>query len=484
MTRLLVWIAALLLSLAAVAGVKTLLFRSRQVEVPAAKLVAVDATAVAERFAAALRFRTISNQDSSLSDVGQFRALHDYLIEKFPLVHSNLKRQIVNDLSLLYTWPGRDAARKPILLLSHIDVVPVEPGTEGKWEHPPFDGIIADGFVWGRGALDDKFGVLSMLEAIESLLHAGFQPAATVYLAFGHDEELGGPNGATKIAALLTERGVHPDFVLDEGGSLIQGAVPGLTPPAALIGVAEKGSVSVELTAHVEGGHSSSPPQHTAIGVLSTAVHELERHPMPGGIKGTLRLLLDRVGPEMSFPYRLAMANLWLTAPLLDRVLSREAAGNASLRTTTAATMISGGVKENVLPSSARAVVNFRILPGDTIDGVVEHVRQVVSDPRVEVRTLEGAREATGQSPVDTPSFAQLERIIRGVYPGTVVAPFLTIGGTDSRHYSGICPNVYRFTPIVGERSDLARLHGTNERTSVAHYVQAIQFFVELLKNL
>ncbi|HVM98270.1 MAG TPA: M20 family peptidase [Candidatus Acidoferrales bacterium] len=483
MTRLLRWVALLFLLLIVVVGVKTLLFRSRQVEVAPAKLAKLDSNAVAERFAAALRFRTVSNQDTSLTDTAQFRALHDYLTEKFPLVHSKLKRETVNDLSLLYTWPGRDSTRKPILLLSHIDVVPVEPGTEDRWEHPPFDGVIADGFIWGRGALDDKYGVLAILEAAEMLLRDGFQPAATIYFAFGHDEEVGGPNGASKIAELLASRGIHPEFVLDEGGSLIQGAVPGLGPPAALIGIAEKGSVSVELVAHVEGGHSSSPPEHTAVGVVSTAVHELERHPLPGSIKGALRLLLDRVGPEMSLPYRVAMANLWLTGPLVERLFSQQPAANASLRTTTAATMISGGVKENVLPASARAVVNFRILPGDTINSVVEHVRQVVNDPRVEIRALDGAREATEQSPIDTPSFLQLERTIRSVYPGTVVTPFLTIGGTDARHYENICRNVYRFTPIVGDRSDLARLHGTNERTSVAHYAQAIQFFVELIRS-
>jgi carboxypeptidase PM20D1 len=484
MKRALTWVGTLLLLLVGIVLARTALFRSQQVQVQPAALVKVDSDAAVARFAGSLRFRTVSNQDPAQFDVAQFRGLHAYLAAQFPLVDARLQRETVSDYSLLYTWPGRDSQRRPVVLMAHLDVVPIEPGTEEKWAHPPFDGLIADGLVWGRGALDDKLGVLSILEAVETMLRDGFQPAATIYLAFGHDEEVGGPHGAVAIAALLQSRGVQAEMVLDEGGSLIRGILPGLSVTVACIGIAEKGRLSVELTAHVEGGHSSSPPEHTAVGLVSTAVHRLERQQMPAELKGPLRRFLDRIGPETSFPYRLALANLWLTRPLIERVLVHLPAANASLRTTTAATMISGGVKENVLPSSARAVVNFRILPGDSVATVLEHVRRVVDDPRIGVAALDGAQEPSPESPVDTPSFALLERTIRAVYPDAAVAPYLTIGGTDSRHYDKISANIYRFTPFVGDKDDLARIHGTNERAAVEYYIHAVQFFVELLRGI
>jgi len=483
MRRALSFLALGALALLTVLVSNALRLTSKQIEVPPVQPVAVDAPAVAAQLAEALQIPTISHQDATKLDRESFLALHRYLVEQFPLVHARLTRETVNDYSLLYTWAGSEPSRKPVLLLAHLDVVPVEPGTDAQWEQPPFAGRVADGYVWGRGALDDKGTVVAVLAAVETLLRAGVQPRATVLLAFGHDEEVGGERGAQQIVTLLQSRHVEPEYVLDEGGVIIQGVIPGLSAPVAAVGIAEKGSVSVELVVHVAGGHSSSPPPHTAVGILSAAVERVETQQMPVELRGATRGLVDAVAPEMPFALRLVFANLWLFSGLVERQLLVTPAANATVRTTTAATMIDGGVKENVLPTTARAVINFRILPGDTVDGVVEHVRHAVDDPRVEIHALPGSREPTPDAPVDVPAYAVLARTIRQVFPGALVAPYLTIGGTDARNYAPLTRNLYRFTPIVADPTDVVRVHGTNERLSVENFARAVQFYVQLLRN-
>ena len=484
MRRLLKLLAGLVLVLVVVMVANTLTFTSKQVDVAAAEPVAIDVDAAARRLGGALQFETISHEDPALLDAATFLRFHRYLEENFPLVHAKLAHETVNDLSLLYRWQGRAPELAPIILLSHFDVVPVVPGTEDRWEQPPYSGAIADGFIWGRGALDDKFGVLGILESVEHLLGQGFAPARTVYLAFGHDEEVGGDNGAAVIAKLLQERGVEPEMVLDEGGAMVVEVVPYLDAPVAMIGVAEKGSVTLELTVEAQGGHSSTPPKSTAIGVLSRAIVRLERNQMPAELRGAARQFFDYVGPELFLPLRVAFANLWLLRRPIEDLLEDAPATNAMLRTTTAATIISGGVKSNVLPTDARAIVNFRILPGDTIVDVIEHARSMIDDPTVTIEPSGVAREASRESPVDSAAFAFLQQTIAASYPNVIVAPFLTVGGTDSRHFTDLTPNVYRFTPILARQEDLARIHGTNERVGVADYGKAVGFFVTLLRGL
>lgn len=483
MIRALRWLGLAVLVLGLGLTARALLLPSKQLTLPAIAPVALEVDALVERFAAALRFETISNENPADFDAEPFHRFAEYLAQSFPQTHATLGLEKVNQHSLLYRWQGRDAALAPVVLLSHHDVVPIAPGTLERWTHPPFSGAIADGEIWGRGALDDKFGVLAILEAVEHLLGKGFTPQRTIYLAFGHDEELGGDHGAKLIAELLAARGVRAEYVLDEGGAVIEGVVPGVDRPVAMIGIAEKGSVTVKLTADAEGGHSSTPPESTAVGVIARAVHRLEQNQMPEHLQGATRALFDYVAPEMAFPMRLAMANLWLFEPVLRAVLAGQPATNATLRTTTAATIISGGVKANVLPATAQAVVNFRILPGDTIADVVEHVRRVVDDPQVRIDVDPDGREATSESPVDVPAFAHLQQTITEIFDGAVVSPFLTLGGTDSRHYQVLTANIYRFTPIVGRRETLAMMHGTNERVGIDTYVRAVRFFLRLLER-
>jgi len=410
--------------------------------------------------------------------------LHEYLASSFPQVDTTLKREIVNDYSLLYRWQGSDPSLKPILLNAHTDVVPVEPNTEADWTHSPFSGTIADGFIWGRGAMDMKASLMGILEAIEYLITQSFVPARTVYLAFSHDEEAGGSNGTAKIAELLEGRGVRLNYTLDEGLVITHGIVPGLAKPAALVGLAEKGAVVLELSTRAKGGHSSMPPVSTAVGKLGRAIHRLETNQMPARLDSPVTDMFAYLAPEMPFAWRVVFANRWLFNPWLVPRLEEIQATNALVRTTTAPTVIQGGVKSNVLPSSARAVVDFRILPGDTVTSVIEHVRATIDDPDITIRQM--GREPSEPSPVSrvaASSFTALRKTIHQVFPDVVVAPGLVIGRTDSRRYAKLADNSYRFLPMRLAPEDLKRIHGIDERIAVENYIEIIRFYVQVLHN-
>ena len=479
-----VTVLVLVLVLTAVALERTFTFPSRQPQAAPVPLEPLDTAALAQRLAGALRFKTVSYQDSSQFDAREFDGFQLYLRTTFPRLHAALKLEKVNGYGLLYEWTGSDPNRQPIVLLAHQDVVPVESGTESRWTEPPFEGRIAGGYVWGRGALDDKGSLVGILEAVEHLVAAGTKPRRTVYLAFGYDEEVGGRRGAARIADLLASRNVHPELVLDEGGALANGLVAGISAPVALIGIAEKGYVTVGLTAQAEGGHSSMPPDETAVGILAAAITRLEHQQMPRAIRGPTAAMFDFLGPEMPFGPRLVMANRWLLGGILARKFGATPQGNAMLRTTTAPTVLQAGVKENVLPSSARALVNFRILPGDSVGSVVEHVRRAVHDARISVEPLqETMSDPSGVTSVDAEPFQLLARTIRQVVPEAVVTPWLVVGATDSRHYARLTPNVLRFVGAAIGKDDLRRVHGTDERVGVQAYAVAVRFYIQVLKN-
>lgn len=450
----------------------------------AASSPAIDSREVAEHLAAAIRFKTISHQDPSEDDRSQFAGLRKFLERTYPRVHRSLVRELVNGDGLLYAWKGAETSAKPVLLMAHQDVVPVEPGTEKTWTQPPFDGVIADGFVWGRGAIDDKGSLVLLMEAVESLLAEGLQPRRTVYLASGFDEEVGGPAGATKIAELLAGRGVRLEYVLDEGRSVTQGIIPGVKEPVASIGIAEKGYVSIELVAETEGGHSSRPPRETSIGLLSAAIERLERNQMPASLRGAPRRELETLAPSMSFGKRLVLSNLWLSAPLVVRSLEQDPTTNTMVRTTTAPTIFQAGVKENVLPSKARAVVNFRVLPGDSVEDVLDHVRKVVADDHIRVAKVERmVSEPSRESSTGSPAYHLLEKTIAELFPGALITPSLVVGATDSRHFGAIADDIYRFMPFRFVTADLKRVHGTDERLEIEQIGPAVEFFRRMLRG-
>ncbi|HEY8156666.1 MAG TPA: M20 family peptidase [Myxococcota bacterium] len=467
-----------------VLGIRTAALGSRRPAVAAAPVVVIDEAAAARRLAGGLRLRTVSTEDRAAALGAQFEAFRAYLERSYPRLHAALSRELVDGASLLYTWKGRQPELPALLLLAHQDVVPVEAGTEASWAHPPFEGVIDAGYVWGRGAADDKGNLFAILEAVEGLLAEGFTPERTLLLGFGHDEEVGG-EGAQAIAARLASRGDAIESVLDEGGAIVQGAVPGVATPLAMIGTAEKGSLTIDLSVEIEGGHSSTPPRHTAIGILAAALTRLEANPMPGRIAGPTRGMADRLAPELGLPFRVVLANLWLFGPVLELAMAGQPPLDALLRTTTAVTIASGGVKENVLPARASAVVNFRILPGDTVEDVVAHVRRVVGDERIQIQpgVRSTPRNPTPESPVDDPSFARLALTVGEIFPGVPAVPFLVLGGTDARHYAELTPRLYRLSPFLFEMGDLKRVHGTDERLSIASLADGVRFFRRLIEN-
>ncbi|MBA2684885.1 MAG: M20/M25/M40 family metallo-hydrolase [Gemmatimonadaceae bacterium] len=439
-------------------------------------------TLLAAHLAGAIRFATISKQDSG-PELVPMRALHAYLAQTFPRTYATLAHEVVAPASLLFEWKGSNASLEPIVMMSHLDVVPVEEGSQSAWTHAPFSGDVADGFVWGRGTLDDKVGVVSTLEAIEALVAKGYVPRRTIYLAFGDDEEVDG-HGAGAIVSLLKSRGVKPLVAIDEGSAIIRGIIPGVARPAGLIGIAEKGHMSVALTVMAAGGHSSMPPPQTAVGTLAQAIDRLEKHPLPAHLGGAAEGMLQQLGPEMPLGARLMMANLWLTRPLVTWSMERSPVTNASLRTTTAPTMIQGSPKENVLPIRAQAIVNFRIIPGETPDAVIAHVKKVVDDTSVVV-TIAGV--ATPPSPVSSTTSAAyriLARDIAVLEPDAIVAPSLVVAATDSRQYGGYAHDVYRFLPVQIGGKDLERIHGTNERIGIHDYSRGVAFMTLLISDL
>jgi carboxypeptidase PM20D1 len=479
---LLLAVAAILV-VAAVLAFNVVSHGSRQLEVASLPRAAVDTEGAATRLSEAIRFRTISNFDNPDQDAEALRALQAHIQKSFPAFHAAAKREAIAGYSLLYTWEGSDPKAQPIALLAHQDVVPVAPGTEKDWVKPPYDGVISDGFIWGRGSWDDKGNLYSILEAAEAMARQGFKPKRTIYFAFGHDEEVAGTRGAKAIAATLASRGVRLDFAIDEGLLITEGLVKGLDKPAALIGVAEKGYATLVLTAHATPGHSSMPPRDTAIGMMSAALTKLEEHRLPMQMSGAAAEMFNTLAPEMRGFNRVVLSNLWLFKPLLLREFEKTGPTEAMMRTTTALTIFNAGDKDNVLPGNATASVNFRLMPGDRQASVIDHVRRTISDDRISIEPFPGNAEPTPVTDINRAAYQTLNRTIREVFPDVVVAPGLMLAVTDSRHYVGVADNIFRFSPVRANADDLKRFHGTNERLSIDGYADMIRFYRRLIEN-
>ena len=468
---------------------RTTLFSPPQKKVKLRNFPTVDGHSVAERLGLAVQQKTVSYDDPEKIDGSAFLGLHRLFKTLYPLVHTHLKLETVNEYSLLYTWEGRDPDLQPIMLISHLDVVPADEADE-DWEHPPFSGEIADGYVWGRGTLDIKCGVVGILEGVEYLLKQDFKPERTVYLGFGHDEEVGGENGAVAIAALLEARGVKLGCLLDEGGSVYDDLLTDVQAPVAMIGISEKGYLSLRLTVAEDGGHSSMPAQQTAIGILARAIARLEALPMPARLE-VIEFMMSYLGSALPFSQRMKFANTWLYGGRLKKQLSKSKLLNASIRTTTAPTIINAGMKDNVLPARAEAVVNFRLLPGDDLRSVYEMVLERIADERVAVTPLEGDTlegpsgwEPSPVADVESPYFLWLSRLVREAFPEALAAPFLVLGGTDARHYASVTDNAFRFMPVQIEKADLESVHAVNERLSIENCARMVGFFIAYIKEM
>ena len=441
-----------------------------------------DSLRIAERLAGAIRFETVSHEDPADFDGAPFEALEAYLRATYPRTHAALRLEKLNEYTLLYEWPGSDAALAPAIFMSHTDVVPVEAAAAENWTHPPYSGAIVDGQVWGRGALDVKTGVILWLEAVEALLEDGVVPRRTIYLSFGHDEEIGGEQGAQAVAARFAERGIRAAFLFDEGGMILEGHP--LLPERVVASVvtAEKAYFTVELTARGVSGHSSMPPRHTAIGKLARAIRRVEDNPMPARISLPLREMLEAASPHLPFARRMATRNLWLFGGSVKRSFLENDLNASLVRTTFAATLVSGGVKENVIPELARATINVRILPGDTRQDVLDHLERVIDDPEIEI-VGEGWGDGAPAASAEGPAFRLAAAAISEVLPEAVILPGLVPGATDSRHFAGVVDEILRFVPMRLGVDQLGGAHGRDERISVEPLAQSKSIAIGMVRR-
>lgn len=462
---------------------KTLTFQSKQLEVAPITQIEISDDAL-NRLSQAIQIETISPENSKDFDSIAFYDFNAFLKTAYPLVDSLLELKRFNEFTHLYKWEGTHTALEPVVLMAHLDVVPVIENNVSAWKEAPFGGLIKNDTIWGRGTIDDKNGVIGILEATEMLLGAGYTPERTFYFSFGHDEELGGPLGAKVVVDYLEENNIKPAMVLDEGLMITEGLVPGIDKPVALIGTSEKGSTTLELTVTVDGGHSSIPKPETAIDILSHAVAKLKQEPFPTEITPPLAGFIDYIGPEMPFTNKLVFANANILGPVLKNIYSNSETGNALVRTTTAPTIFNAGVKENVIPRFASAIVNFRLLPGLSIEGLIAHVQKTIDDPRIEVRTSgEFNSTASEVSPHNTDSFETLHKTIKEVFPKAVVGPNLMVAGTDSKHFIRISNQVFRFSPFIANPETVGGLHGINEHITVKDFKNTIRFYHQLIQN-
>jgi carboxypeptidase PM20D1 len=432
-----------------------------------------------QHFQKALSFKTISYGDSSLFDSTQFIGFRDFLETTYPNFHNKLTREIIAGYSLLYTWKGKNPNLKPVVLMAHQDVVPIEEATKAMWTVNPFAGEVKDGFIWGRGTTDDKINLISIVEAAEKLLAENFQPERTIYFSFGHDEEIGG-KGAIAAAALLKSRNVEAEFVMDEGGYITLTKMPGITKPLALLGTSEKGYLSLSLSVEQAGGHSSMPAEETSIDILAKALVKLRSKPFPSDLTGSTLEGTAYIGPEMPFTQKMAFANLWLFKGLVISNYEKSPQSAAMVRTTMVPTIIDAGIKDNVIPTVATATVNLRLLPGDLSDDVIEEVKNKIDDDRVKIQRLTFNAEASEVTPAASTGYKKIDESVKKSYPQTITTPFLMIGATDSRFFGDVSKNIIKFSPII----DPIGFHGIDERVSVESYKTALWFYENLIKDL
>ena len=483
--RVLIVLLVVITALVAVVAYRTATYSplagDLQSPVELAPAVRIDGALAAKHLAEAVRFRTISHQDAKDNDSAEWDRLHAWLAATYPAAHTAMTSERVAGHTLVYTWRGTDPSLQPIVLMAHHDVVPVTPGTEQDWSHPPFDGVIADEAVWGRGSVDDKGSMIGLFEGIESLVNSGFVPRRTVHVVSGHDEEAGG-TGAHAAAQLLHARGVRAEFVLDEGLAVISD-FPLLGRPVALIGIAEKGYATLKVTAPATGGHSSAPPPETGVEVLARAVLAITGDPFPLEFKGPAADMVRALAPAAPLLVRVAVANEWLFRPLLVRQIAATAAGAATLHTTIAPTMLRGSPKENVLPQDATAWINYRIAPGLAADDVMQRALAATNGLGVKL-AWEGP--AYDPSPVSS-STSQAYRVMAELAAGderTPVAPGLVTATTDSRHMAGLAQDIYRFQPIVASIGELQMIHGSNEHMTIDNLRRTAEFYARLIATV
>ena len=474
----------LVLAVAGVVAVRTATFKPpATVDVASVRLAAarpVDTAKAAADLAQAVRFQTVSHQDKADDQPAEWDKLHAWLQTTYPAAHAAMTREVIAEHTLVYTWTGSNPPLPPIVLMAHQDVVPVTPGSEGSWTHPPFDGVVEGGAVWGRGSIDDKGSLVTLFEALDGLAAGGFKPVRTVIVVSGHDEEVRGV-GARAAASLLKSRGIKAQFVLDEGMAVVADH-PVTGKPTAIIGTAEKGYATMKIVAPAVGGHSSAPPPETGVATLARAVLAIADKPFPMKFNGPGADMLKSLAPHASPVVKMAAANTWLFAPLLIQVTAKTPAGAAMLHTTIAPTMLKGSPKENVLPQDATAWINYRIAPGDSSAKVMAQARDAVGKLPVQLSWTKTPDEPSKVSSTSSDAWKVLAGLAADESKAPVT-PGLVTAGTDSRYLAPVAADVYRFQPLVLKVDETKMIHGTDEHITLANVERMVRFYQRLVET-
>ena len=474
----LVWVVVVVIYML----IKAASMKPEKVEIGELHDIKIDTDRAVASLSEAIKCKTISRPNPDDVDWAEFDKLREHIKKAYPLVHSKLEMEVIAEHSLLFTWKGSDESLKPVALLAHMDVVPVMPGTEDEWEHDAFSGHVDGEFVWGRGTLDMKHQFISILEAAETLLAQDTQPKRTVYLSFGHNEEVVGSSGggAQAIAQTLFERGIRLGAVIDEGGAIVPGKTFSIEGDIGMVGICEKGYADVKITSRHPGGHASQPPRNNGLVQVCDAVVKLDNNQFKKRLIKPVEAMFSELGKYMGFGMRFVLANLWITKPLLLAVLSKGPLTNAMVRTTIAPTMAEGSPAGNVLPQSANVSVNFRMLQGERTKDVLEHIKKVSKNEDLNLEVLRG-KEPSAISPTDNAEFELIKSVTRKVHGEIPVAPYLMVGGTDSCFFECVTDNIYCICPFKLETEDLARIHGTNERIEIKQIENGVRFFAEVI---
>lgn len=459
-----------------------------------------------KRLSGGIRIPTISREDNKQTDFKVFDHFVSYLKEQYPAVFKNTEFDTINQYGLVFHWKGKSSTLPPKLFLSHYDVVPVAgyspadtddevvfrpndkvlppiESTQKKWDFPPFSGAVANGRIYGRGTLDMKGMLFSIMEAADSLISENFVPDRDIWFAFGPDEEVGGLEGAVLIAKYFKEKNITFDSVYDEGGivassgSVIQSA----KKPMALVGMGEKGFLTIRIKVFGQGGHSSMPPKKSPLVYAAEIIKKLNDNQMPARLIPPINSFFNNIGGDMGYFSKLAIANKWLLKKPLMSSLKEQPASNALIRTTTAITMAKGSDAPNVIASFAEITVNFRILQGDTVKDTMTHVEELCKGHNVEI-SIESLREPSELSPEESYQFQFVSHTINKIYPEAIVSPYITIGGTDAYKYQIVSKNIFRFMPIELNSYEQQTIHNENEHISIRNYGNMIQFFTDLMR--
>lgn len=466
--------------------VKTLTYPFQKTNTESYKYKLTDTSELPiKRLSGGLMIPTVSSANYEDTDFGPFDQFKTYLEQSYPEIYHIMETHTINDYGLVFRWKGKKDHLKPILFLSHYDVVPPGeyPVSMERWDHPPFSGAIADGRIFGRGAIDMKSMLFGIMEAADKLIAEGFTPERDIYFAFGPDEEVGGMHGAAEMVRFFQEKGLTFDAVYDEGGIIAaSGFISQLNRDVALVGVAEKGYVTFTLQVRGDGGHSSMPPMQSALGQAAIIMQRLEENQMKARLIPPVKSLLANIGGAMEFTTRMAIANQWLFKPLLLRSLSKTPSTNALIRTTTALTMAKGSDASNVLPSSAEITVNFRTLPGDKIEDVKKHVEDACKGFDVNIE-MSGETEASLISGHDARGFEVMKNALSKIYPDALITPYLSVTGSDAPKYEKVCSNIYRLIPVRLTSEEQETIHNLNENLSIENYRRMMAYFREVMAN-